>query len=249
MPGGGGRLPPATCTMMTTGGAGRWCEPPIFPSPKASTAGTGSTGLSFRNLGVRAAARVSRHGPRSQVPEAGESPSLHRDAARDLGSCSPEPGAGAGVGTVRTPGPGGRRGAAWGAGRGRRPFKPARPLGGPQPGTAPSGGRAVRSGGRALRGGAYWAPPFPGTPRDHRRKVVFRTRGLLGRGLLAPTRAGAGLGFQHEPTLPLAQWSRGFLCAADPPAGPDLSRLSLAWPLDRPNCSVVPSPAPSGDGG
>lgn len=223
MPSGEGKLPPATCTMTTTDGAGRRCKPPSFPSPKASTARTGATGLSFRQLRVRAATRVSRHGPRSQVPEAGASPPLHRDAARDLGSCSPGPGAGAGVGTVRTPGPGGRRGAAWGAGRGRRPFKPAGPLGGPQPGTAPSGGRAVRSDGGALWVGVYWAPPFPGTPRDHRTQVMSRARGLLGRGLLAPTRADAKLGFPQEPALPQARRWRGCLSAADLPPGPDRS--------------------------
>lgn len=199
----------------------------------------------------RSQSRHSSFTPRPSLPgpEAGASPPLHRDAARDLGSCSPGPGAGAGVGTVRTPGPGGRRGAAWGAGRGRRPFKPAGPLGGPQPGTAPSGGRAVRSDGGALRGGMYWAPPFPGTLRDHRRQVMSRARGLLGRGLLAPTRADAGLGFPQEPALPQARWWRGCLSAADPPPGPDRSWLSLAWPVDRPKCSVVPSPAPSGEGG
>lgn len=75
--------------------------------------------------------------------------------ARGPGSCSLGQGADARARALRTPGPGGRRGAAWGAGGGAaRPFKPFRAAP-----TAAARDRTTRGGagygcGGALRGGA-----------------------------------------------------------------------------------------------
>ncbi|KAK2502508.1 hypothetical protein MC885_002588 [Smutsia gigantea] len=74
--------------------------------------------------------------------------------ARGLGSCSLGQGADARARATRTPGPGGRRGAAWGAGGGAaRPFKPFRaaPTAAARERTTRGGARL--GGGGALRGG------------------------------------------------------------------------------------------------
>lgn len=141
VPSGRERIPPARCTMMVTGGAVRRCRPRASRLPKLPPQDQGQQDYSFSisesEQPLEATLRPSRPGPRCT-----------RTRRRTSGVVVPGVGAGAGVGTVRTPGPGamrtpgpgGRRGAAWGAGRGRRPFKLAGPLGGPQPGTAPRGG-------------------------------------------------------------------------------------------------------------
>lgn len=231
--------------MRVTGGTGRRCSPQL-PASRCSHG---------RNRGNRtifsASLRQSWTGvphlcAHAQAPEAGAPPPFHRDSARGLGSCSPERSASPRAPASRTPGPGGQRGAAWGEGVADGPLN--------LQGRSEGRSRGRRHAGldsapqpQGAPGGAYRAPYFPGPSRDHRRRLVPRARGLAGRGLQTPTRAGAGLSFPLEPPFPRARWSRGCLHVAALPRAGTHSGLSLAWPLDRPNCSVAPSPAPSGE--
>lgn len=231
--------------MTITGGTGRWCSPQVPASGRFHSKNRGNRTLLSAS---RSQSRCRSPTPRSSPPGSrswGATP-VPPDFARGLGSCSPKQSTGPQARGARTPGPGGRRGAAEGGGVAAGPLNLQGRSEGRSPGGATRGPDTLLQPQGAPRR-CVLGPLFPRTFQGSPEKA--RAPGPGTRRLRAPgVHAGGG-------RAGLPAWSRPFpgrggrvVACVWPPLyrGWTHPGLSLAWPFDRPNCShgsMAPSPA------
>ena len=222
-------------------------NPGSFPPHEASTAGAGQTGdcplgitVSESPLGSHATAL------RAQVPQSqGTSHPCSVTRAQGLGSCSPRLAASAGAVLARTPRPGGRRGAAWGAGGGAAgPFKPFQGRS-----EVCSRGRrhtGVEQGAAAAgRSGEVRTVPLP-LPGPSGIPAEVRVPGSQG---LTRTHAGQRRsGWASPLNTPLPRGAGGPVAGCTPPGPPPPPGFRWRGPPACPDSSPSSTPGPSGQG-